>query len=98
MQKGAWLIQGYDGLTRVLKRRVSSALSDTEIKALLQHLVASGLSPSDIIAASLRRNMKGYSPLLEVRQELRQRTIYWCGENPHYTASYHTDYEFKDMD
>ncbi|MFH1795139.1 MAG: hypothetical protein ABIK36_16275 [Pseudomonadota bacterium] len=98
MAKGAWLIQGFDGNRRTLRRRVSSAVSDREIKALLQRLVSRHLNVNEVIAGSLRKSMKAYSPVLQVSTEPRHRTIYWCGENPHYIASFHTDYEWQDLE
>lgn len=94
---GGWLIQGYDGLQRIFRLRVSPVLSDREIEALLQRLVAQHLTRSEIIAGSLRKRMKAYSPNLSVHREQRRR-VFSCGSNPHYIASFLTEFEFRDID
>jgi len=96
LQKRSWLIQGYDGLTPIFRRKLSAALGEKEVTALLQRLAARDLSISEVIDASLRRQMKAYSPALQVSREPRARTILSCGENPHYIASLHTEHEFRD--
>ena len=89
-QKRSWLIQGYDGLTLIFRRKLSAALGEKEVSAILRRLAARDLSISEVIDASLRRSMKGRSPALLVNREPRNRTILWCGEKPHYIASLHT--------
>jgi hypothetical protein len=95
-QKQSWLIQGYDGLTPIFRRKLSSALSVKEVSALLQRLAARDLSVSEVINASLRRSMRSHNAALQVRREHRNRTTLACGENPHYVASLHTEYELRD--
>lgn len=95
-QKRAWLIQGYDGLTPMFRRTVSSALSESEIAAMLKCLVARDLSVSEVLAGSLRKSMKAYSPNLNVKRE-QHRVVLSCGSNPHYIASLHTDFELREM-
>ncbi len=98
LQKRSWLIQGYDGLQPLFQKKLSSSLSEKEVIGLLQRLAARDLSIEEVIRASLRRSMKPYSSALQVKREPRERTILSCGENPHYIASLHTEYEFQDPD
>ena len=97
MQKRAWLIQCFDGLQLRFSRRLSSALSEREIGALLQRLHSRDLSCNEIVSSSLRKSWNGYSSLLEIRREPRDRVILSVGTNPHYVASQHTEYEFEDI-
>lgn len=95
--KEAWLIQGYDGLEAIFEMEVSIALSEREIRSLLQHLAARHLTPQEIVAASLRSRMNGYVSLLEVSRENRTRVILSCGQNPHYVASIHNEFELRQI-
>lgn len=98
VQKRAWLIQGYDGVTLLFKRKISSALSESEVTTLLKRLAARDLNVNEVLAASLRKSMKGYFPGLHVTQEAQPQVILSCGSNPHYVASRHTELEFQDME
>lgn len=95
--KKNWLIQGYNSLDRLFAYKVSPALSEVEVGALLQRLAARDLSPTEIVGASVRKGMRSYNALLEVRKEHRERTILSVGENPHYIASLHSEAELADM-
>src|SRR5271170_4466415 len=63
-----WLLQGYDGLKPIFQRRLSIALSEREIGALLQRLPSRDLTISEVVSASLRKPSKGSSALLEIRR------------------------------
>jgi hypothetical protein len=83
-----WEIEGWDSTTLIFSRTIPfGMLSEAGMIALLQRLLARHLTPGEIIDASLRRNAKGYLPLLKGRKHatLEQFTV-WVGQNPYYTA------------
>ncbi len=61
-----WRVDGYDS-TRLMFEKVLPLgyLSEGEMISLLQRLASKHLDEAEIVAASLRRNSKGYAPLLE---------------------------------
>lgn len=91
-------MQGYDGLRPIFKFKLSPALGEKEIGTLLQRFVCRDLTPLEIVNASLRKRMKGHSSFLNVARERGSRVILSVGSNPHYVASQHTAFEFRDMD
>ncbi len=68
MARGRWLIRGYDGVVPTFERGISGSLSESEVTALLQRLVARHLTEDEIVDASLRRNFAGYAAHLEPRR------------------------------
>ena len=98
IEKKSWLIQEYDSLNLVASYKLSTVFGEGEIEAILQRLASRYLTGSEIISASKRKNMKGYSPHLHVKRENRNRVIMSVGSNPHFIASLHTDEEFNDID
>jgi hypothetical protein len=85
----AWRIEGYDGDQRIFDRTIPvGMISDSELKVLMQRLACRHLSDAEIVAASLRRNSEGYSPLLELSVTSAPGQHVICsGDNPHYIAS-----------
>jgi hypothetical protein len=60
------------------------------MKELLQALVAKDLSPRELIGAYAKRGTRISNGFLEIRRKNlieNRRTIYTCGQNPHYIAS-----------
>jgi hypothetical protein len=83
-----WRIAGYDGTTPIFEATVPGHLAPMELTKLLQRLASKHLSEADIVAASLRKNSKGYSPVLEPQIEaLQSRCLVTVGNNPFYVAS-----------
>ena len=67
MIKKFWKIKFYDGQQEsILKLIPVGTLSEPEIRTLLQRLAARHLNDDEIISASVRKNAKNYSSLLEV--------------------------------
>lgn len=92
-----WLIQGFDGLTRFFRAEVPvGLLTEDAAGTLLQRLASRHLTPNEVLAASLRRRTKGYSPLLEVVREPRERVILSVGSSPHFVATIMTRDELDD--
>ena len=83
MRKKDWIIDGYDGVNVRWQGRAPSNLTESEMIAILQRLVARHLTEDEILASSLRRYHVDYQPLLE---PLKSEAVISVGENPHYTA------------
>jgi hypothetical protein len=65
-----WRIEGMEGDTRTFEVSIPmGSLSEAEIIALLRRLASRHLTAGEIVAASLRKSARGYSPLLEARVE-----------------------------
>jgi hypothetical protein len=87
MARGCWKITGYDKLTRLFERRVSSALCEREIKQMLSRLAARELTDDEIVSASLRKGMKGRRTDLDVVKSATPGEGFWTTGSPrHYTA------------
>jgi hypothetical protein len=78
-----WQIRRLDGGNVKFEWEMPGQMSESEISATLQRLVACHLSESEIVSASLRKGSSGYRSLLE--RVGRGRPISY-GENPYYTA------------
>jgi len=87
MVKSCWKITGYNKLTRLFERRVSSALSEPEIRQMLSRLAARELTDDEIVSASLRKGMKGRRTDLDVVKSSTPGEGFWTTGSPrHYTA------------
>jgi hypothetical protein len=80
-----WRITGYDGLEVIFERRVRLR-HVPDVVSLLQRLAARHLSEDEIIAASLRKSLEGYAPLLEPQVNRGGPHAISVGENPYYVA------------
>lgn len=87
MKQPYWLIEGYDSLTRIYKRKEKVGFfSEKQIKALLMALTArEGLNRDEIVGAYAKRKTRIANHLLSVQKDGPYR-IYSCGENPFFTA------------
>lgn len=74
----AYNIEGYDGIQRTWAGEVSGRLGEGGVVRLPERLAAGHLSEQEIIAASLRPDEQGYSPLLKVTEEPGQ--VFAVGE------------------
>jgi hypothetical protein len=83
-----WKIAGYDSTTQIYEGEVPGILTEGEIATTLQRLAARHLSPGEVVAASLRKNLKGYAPLLEcnIDRAGKKGTSVMVGDDPHYIA------------
>lgn len=83
MKKKNWIIEGWDGTSRIFKGKISSSISNENLKQMLRILTAryAELSGEEIIGCFDRNEYK----LLEVSKE-QLRDKYSCGENPFFTA------------
>jgi hypothetical protein len=83
-----WKITGYDGTSEIYSGEAPSILTEDEIATMLQRLAARHLSHGEVVAASLRKNLKGYSGLLEYvidRVGEKGNTV-MVGTDPQYIA------------
>ena len=83
-----WKITGYDSSTPIYEGEAPSILTEDEIATMLQRLAARHLSPGEVVAASLRKNLRGYAPLLEcnIDRAGKKGNSVMIGGNPHYIA------------
>jgi hypothetical protein len=88
--KRCWRIRGYDSTTEIFDQIIPiGQMTDNNMKELLRVLVAKDLSPSELIGAYAKRGTRISNKLLDVRKENqpeKRRTLYTCGDNPHYMA------------
>ena len=90
MVKRVWRIVGSDSMKETFSRSVpAGALSDREVKALLQRLAARHLTDSEVVSASLRKNATGHASHLEIIPVGGSKVYGWMttGSGPHYTAT-----------
>jgi hypothetical protein len=84
-----WRITGYDGATEIYSGEAPSILTEEEIATMLQRLAARHLSHEEVVAASLRKNLRGYPGLLECiidRAGEKGNSVMLGNTNPHYIA------------
>jgi hypothetical protein len=85
-----WRIRGYDSATEIFDQSVPiGQMTDNNMKELLRVLVARDLSPRELIGAYAKRDTPISNSLLDIRKENqpeKRRTLYTCGDNPHYVA------------
>jgi hypothetical protein len=84
-----WKITGYDGTNQIYNGEAPSVLTEEEIATILQRLAARHLSHGEVVAASLRKTLKGYSGLLEciIDHVGEKGNTVMVGTNPHYIAA-----------
>jgi len=86
-----WHIRGYDGTTEICNQTVPvGQMSQKKLEELLRALAGRGLSSCELANAYANRNTKRYNGFLQVRTEnydVKRRTNYYCGQNPHYSAT-----------
>jgi len=81
----SWIIAKWDGNDLVQEWQVSGALSEAEVKTMLQRLVSRNLSDTEIIDSSLRLNDAHYARHLE---RVGTGNPINFGEGIHFTAKY----------
>lgn len=90
-QKRCWRIRGFDGTTEIFNQSVPiSQITESAVKELLRALVAKHLRPSDVVGAYAKRGSRISNGLLIIRKEQqtgKRRTLYACGDNPHYIVT-----------
>jgi hypothetical protein len=79
-----WHIEGYDGGALTFECSMPGNMSNREIEIVLQRLAARHLSENEVVSASLRRNAKNRSPLLD---RIGNGFPIMYGENPYYIAT-----------
>jgi hypothetical protein len=87
--KPHWLIQGFDGLSRLGEWRIESGhISAENVQILLRVLAGrAGLTLDEIVNAHLNGRARGSNGLLDVKRD-GPRLRFTCGENPHFVAAY----------
>ena len=86
MPKHTLEIKVYDGTELLFECRLPAGeIGKRELKELLRSLVAKhSLADDEIVAAHLKRDARGYAPLLEVWQDPGvQRFQLMCGDGVH---------------
>ena len=90
--KWCWRIRGYDSTTETFDQSVPfGQMTKGNLKELLRALVAKDLSPGELIGAYAKRSTRISNGFLEIRKENqleKRRTIYTCGQNPHYVVTF----------
>ena len=89
MSNRTWEIVGWDGPEKNDTGEVPGVLTEEEIATMLQRLHARHLSYEEVVSASLRKNLKGYSGLLEYkidRTAAKGNMVMVGTDNPHYVA------------
>jgi hypothetical protein len=90
--QNVWEIIGYDSTTEIFRKHVPVELiTPDKLNELLRILVAKygNLSDDEIIGSLLKRGTRGHRVHLDVHREnddVRRRTTYRCGGNPHFIA------------
>lgn len=78
-----WKIEEYDGHRLLGSYLVSGNLGRTGLNRILCQLAARHLNQKEVIAANLRKGMRGKTNLLEVKDD---NGVLQVGENPFLTA------------
>ena len=85
-----WHIRGYDSTTKIFDELIPvGQITLNNLQELLRSLAARGLSDRELVSAYAKRNTRRSNEFLRVSNEndnVRRRTNYYCGHNPHYTA------------
>jgi hypothetical protein len=86
--KRTWDIKGWDGPTEIFNCKIPGSMTDNEVGAILQRLVARHLEPHEVVAASLRKNFRGYAPLLACHFDrgAEKGNMVMVGSNPCFVA------------
>lgn len=87
-----WKIEGYDSTRLIFKMKKVlpvGCLTVKQMTSLLQRLASKHLDEDEIVASSIRRNCKGYAPLLECQLSSGPGVRYsiMVGSNPFYVGS-----------
>jgi hypothetical protein len=85
-----WLIQGFDGLSKIHEWKISARyISEDNVRFLLRTLTGRvGQTPDEIVGSYVNRRAPFSKDLLIVSRDgpcLR----FTCGENPYFVAVYH---------
>ena len=88
-ERSHWLIQGFDGSSKIHEWKVDAQhISEENVKLLLRTLAGKvGLTPDEIVAAHVNRRARFWNGLLRVSRD-GPRKRFTCGENPHFAAVY----------
>ena len=88
MPNPPWTITGYDGTNKIYSGEAPGILTEEEIATMLQRLAARHLSHEEVISASLRKNLRGYAPLLEciIDRAGKNGNSVTVGSDPYYIA------------
>jgi hypothetical protein len=85
-----WRICGYDSATKIFDELIPvGQITQSNLEEMLRSLAGRGLSSRELVSAYTKRNARRFNGLLQIRKEndnVGQRTNYYCGHNPHYTA------------
>jgi hypothetical protein len=95
--KRYWVIEITDRFETIFRKRLPGHLSAQEITTILQRLASRGLTPREIIAASIRKPRRTH--LLEARVDgppHGKRVMVWLPECPDYKAGYWREEELAD--
>jgi hypothetical protein len=89
--KRCWRIRGYDSMTEIFNQSVPiGQMTEGNMKELLRALAARDLSPCEVIGAYAKRGTRISNNRLDIREQNqpeKRRTIYTCGQNPHYIVT-----------
>ena len=83
-----WHIEGWDSTDLLFERDIPGNMSEGEVERLLQRLVCRDLTPNEVIDASLRKNSKNRSSLLD---RIGSGNPIHIGSNPYYIATWKRD-------
>ena len=85
-----WQIRGYDSTNKIFDELIPAGqITLSNIEELLRSLAGRGLSSRELVSAYAKRNTTRFHDFLQISKEndnLRRRTNYYCGDNPHYSA------------
>jgi hypothetical protein len=85
-----WWIRGYDSTTKIFDELIPvGQITQSNLEEMLRSLAGRGLSSRELVGAYVKRNTKRFNGFLQIRKEndnVRRRTNYYCGHNPHYAA------------
>jgi hypothetical protein len=89
--KYCWQIRGYDSTTAIFNQTIPvGQITTSNLKELLRALAAKSLSPQEIMGAYAKRGTRTFNGFVNIRCEhdqVKRRTIYSCGQNPHFVAT-----------
>jgi hypothetical protein len=86
-----WRIQGYDSLTLIFEEQFPvGQMTIEQVIELLRALASRHLSSTEIVGAYAKRGTSIANRLLDVHKDVqheKRRTVYTCGDDPHYVAT-----------
>lgn len=86
--RGAWIIEGYDGLQLLFRHELSGyGVTANRIQECLRLLAARSLNEREIFGSIAREGTHHKNHLLDVDYDSDSNT-YRCGGNPHFTACF----------